>query len=295
MIQQYNIIKLLQLLDKYIYSKLVPESSGNLTCSISNEVILELFDSKIELVNSLEFYSQTLILAASSKVQSYPLVQEYEITASGLVITHNCDGLRYYLNRSSKAMIYNGAIQLLFAKAFAKYSFNGELIYSFLSKGYEYTCTPEELRTMLEMNYQNSFLLPRVLYPTENAIRKLYDENKIPFYFTVTLKKSLLGTGRKIIEIRFEVKDYVVLLRQKRLRENYIKFIVKKLRELFPWDYPFYQHKIESMPDSTVEQIYELIKNIETDPDYNKTATSTLIKHKLRVNFDIIVQFESNP
>lgn len=61
----------------------------------------------------------------------------------------------------------------------------GEALYSILSQGYEYSCTPDELKKLLGVNYINSMLKVRVLSPAENIIRGLFDQGAIPFLPTL--------------------------------------------------------------------------------------------------------------
>jgi len=287
--QQYNILLLLQLFDKHIYSSITENlCSESLENFIAIADINTIFDTTSELLNSLEFYSQYLVRLTTDKECIFPLIEEYHLEKEGLYITHNQNAIRHYLYRNNHVTIYNGAIQLLFAKAFT----HSNHIYSFLSKGYEHTCTPDELRALLQMNYSNSFLLPRVLRPAENAIYSLFQNAKIPFYFTSTLQRSMLGKGGKIIGVNFQVIDYVVSLRQNRLRGSYIVFIIESLKKFFPWDFPFYREKIEMLNDVVIEDIFKMIKNLDKDPDYNKIDPSILIRYKLQEQFGVKPQVD---
>ena len=294
----YNILSVLNLFDKYIYSN-VSESSEELASSSLHTFITwprvhEVFpkeDEKELLHNSLNYYAQTLIeIQEENLTFIIPLVESYSITSTGVNITHNYKGLKCLLYRTSNIVIHNSVTEVLFTSTFPRCILQGEILYSFLSSGYKYTCTPDELRSLLKTNYTNAELHARVLRPAEKSVLKLYQEAKIPFYFQIQMEKSIVGYGGRIMAITFELIDYIVLLRLKRMRAHYMEYIMEQLMILFPFDYPFLEEGIECLSDDIVASIFTMIKNIESDPDYHKVELSTLIRYKLQENYKVILQ-----
>lgn len=74
-----------------------------------------------------------------------------------------------------------------------------------------------------------------------------------------------------------------------RLRPYHIQFIIDKLIELLPFDYPFLEEGINQLDDKAIDTIYHMIRDIELDPDYGKIETPTLIKYKLQHQYQITV------
>ena len=85
----------------------------------------------------------------------------------------------------------------------------------------------------------------------------------------------------------FDIINEIDVLRLARLRPEYMKFIMQQLKKLYPFDYPFIEEKIIKREDKTIHEIYTMLSGIEEDPDFHKIATSTLVKFKLRQDFNI--------
>lgn len=292
-----NIVQLQKLFDKWIYSTLDEEklidiaSVGQFVVNtLSWENIYEYFPNKADFYSSLNIYAETIIQRKDDQdnFTTYQLLCRCKvIDEKNIQIKHEPSGLRLYLYRRSDAMIYNSYFKEIFIKAFERYSMKGEALYYILSKGYEYSYTPEELKELFGVNYINSMLKVRVLSPAERIIRELFDQGILPFFFNITLERSIIGRGSKIIKIRFNIIDNIILLRLKRCRDDHMRFIMSQLTELFPFDYPFLEEDLKKADDQAIENIYHMIRHIEDDPDYLKIATSTLIRYKLQQDYAI--------
>lgn len=291
MLQNNNIILLQKLFDKYIYSTFTEEEELITLSAAHRMITTELdwtdihkdFPTKESFSSSVQIYSKTVIqLLQKGGFDSYSLVTRCQDMGNSVRISHVPAGLRLYLYRQPSAMICNSHFQEIFIRAFERYNIRGGALYSLLSKGYQNSCTPEELKELLEVNYINSMLKVRVLSPAEKIVRELFDAGIISFYFKVEVKRSVIGRGSKIIEFQFNVIDNLVLLRQKRKRPVYMKFIMSQLTELFPFDYPFLEESINTLGNKEIEQIHIMIRDIKKDPDYKKMATSTLVKYKIQ-------------
>lgn len=297
MLQNNNIIILQQLFDKYIYSEYTEEQLTDLdandriiTTELDWEDVYQYFPTKEAFSSSVQIYSGTIIqIPQKGGFDSYSLITRCHDIGNSVRIRHVPAGLKFYLYRHPSAVICNSYFQEILIQSFEKYSLKGSALYSILSKGYQYSCTPEELKSLLEVNYINSMLKFRVISPAEKIVRELYNEGKIPFYFTFESKRSVIGQGSKIIEFQFNTIDNLVLLRRKRERPIYMDCIMSQLTKLFPFDYPFLEEDIKKLDDKTVENIYNMIKNIESDQDYHKIDTSTLIKYKLQQGYKVTI------
>jgi len=292
-----NIVQLQKLFDECIYSTLDEEKLRDIAFAsqlVENNLewdkIYKYFPQKEDFYASLNVYGETIIQYKDGQdnFATYRLLCRCKtLDEKNLLIKHEPDGLRLYLYRDPNAIIHNSYFKEIFIKAFERYSMKGEVLYSILSQGYEYSCTPDELKGLLGVNYINSMLKVRVLSPAENIIRGLFDQGIIPFFIDITLDRSVLGRGSKIIKMRFNIIDNLVLLRQKRCRADRMKFIMSQLTELFPFDYPFLEEDIKKTSDKTIEDIYHMIRYIDKDPDYLKIGVSTLIRYKLQQEYGI--------
>lgn len=297
-----NIIQLQKLFDECIYSTLDEEKLRSIAFDsqlVENNLewdkIYKYFPRKEDFYASLKVYGETIIQRKDGQdnFATYRLLCRCKtIDEKSLLIKHESDGLRLYLYRDPNATIHNSHFKAVFIKAFERYSMKGEALYSILSQGYEYSCTPDELKKLLGVNYINSMLKVRVLSPAENIIRGLFDQGAIPFFTNIMLDRSVLGRGSKIIKMRFNIIDNLVLLRQKRCRADHMKFIMSQLTDLFPFDYPFLEEDIKKTSDKTIEDIYHMIRYIDKDPDYLKIGVSTLIRYKLQQKYGIKIEKE---
>ena len=296
MSQSNNINLLQQLLDKHVYSLFTEKQLEDLsaddkiiTTDLSWQDINLYFPNKSSFLSSIKIYGETIFQRIDSEdnFEAFSLITRCRNIGEKVQIRHAAAGLKLYLYRNPETMIYNTYLKEILIKAFERYNMQGSALYSILSKGYNHSCTPEELKEMLGVNYINSMLKSRVLSPAENIVHELFNDGQIPFYFNIDLRRSVIGRGSKIIEINFEIIDNIVLLRLKRNRPTYMSFILAQLIELFPFDYPFLEEDIKKVDDKTVEKIYMMIKHIEDDPDYLKIANSTLIRWKLQTLFNI--------
>lgn len=290
----YNqIITLLNIFDDQIYTTLSEENvSGTVNSFISSETILKYFSTREEFILSLSVYIQTIIeekIESSQDILAYPLVRKIKSTKEGVEIIHDYKALQLYLHPYEQITILNSFIKAVFVNALSKYNLKADILYDLLTQNSLYNCTPESLKATLGINYTNSMLKMRVLDPVESTIHKLYQNGELPFYISITVEKSLFGSGGKIIGINFETNNHLAVLRLARLRPCHIQFITDKLIELFPFDYPFLEEGINQLNDKAVDTIFHMIKDIELDPDYGKIETSTLIKYKLKHQYQISV------
>ena len=290
----YNqIITLLNIFDDQIYTTLSEENvSGTVNSFISSETILKYFSSREEFILSLSVYIQTIIeekIESSQDILAYPLVRKIKSTKEGVEIIHDYKALQLYLHPHEQITILNSFIKAVFVNALSKYNLKADILYDLLTQNSLYSCTPESLKATLGINYTNSMLKMRVLDPVESTIHKLYQNGELPFYISITVEKSLFGSGGKIIGVNFETNNHLAVLRLARLRPCHIQFITDKLIELLPFDYPFLEEGINQLNDKAVDTIFHMIKDIELDPDYGKIETSTLIKYKLKHQYQISV------
>lgn len=296
-----NIVQIQRLFDKYIYS-LYDE---NILMDVENEDklienrlswnnIYEFFENKKDFYSSMNIYAGTTIYTPlpNEYYESCRLLSFFKSADDGVRIKHDPKGLRLYLYRQPDSEINNGDLKGIFTEPFERYKMKGDILYSFLTKGYQYKCTPEELKQQLGINYINSMLKVKILSPAEKIVKSLFDQGSIPFYFKINFERSIMGPGNRIIKIHFETVDNIVLLRQKRMRPNYMKFIMSQLIKFCPFDYPFIEeYSLKKIDDGAIESIYEMIRNIEKDPDFHKLATSTLVKFKLCHDFGIKMDY----
>ena len=290
----YNqIITLLNIFDDQIYTTLSEENvSGTVNSFISSETILKYFSTREEFILSLSVYIQTIIeekIESSQDILAYPLVRKIKSTKEGVEIIHDYKALQLYLHPHEQITILNSFIKAIFVNALSKYNLKADILYDLLTQNSLYSCTPETLKATLGINYTNSMLKMRILDPVESTIHKLYQNGELPFYISITVEKSLFGSGGKIIGVNFETNNHLAVLRLARLRPCHIQFITDKLIELLPFDYPFLEEGINQLNDKAVDTIFHMIKDIELDPDYGKIETSTLIKYKLKHQYQISV------
>lgn len=290
----YNqIITLLNIFDNQIYTTLSEENvSGTVNSFISSETILKYFSTREEFILSLSVYIQTIIeekIESSQDILAYPLVRKIKSTKEGVEIIHDYKALQLYLHPYEQITILNSFIKAVFVNALNKYNLKADILYDLLTQNSLYSCTPESLKATLGINYTNSMLKMRILDPVESTIHKLYQNGELPFYISITVEKSLFGSGGKIIGVNFETNNHLAVLRLARLRPCHIQFITDKLIELLPFDYPFLEEGINQLNDKAVDTIFHMIKDIELDPDYGKIETSTLIKYKLKHQYQISV------
>ncbi len=85
----------------------------------------------------------------------------------------------------------------------------------------------------------------------------------------------------------FDIINEIDVLRLARLRPEYMKFYNATIEEAISIRYPFIEEKIIKREDKTIHEIYTMLSGIEEDPDFHKIATSTLVKFKLRQDFNI--------
>ena len=290
----YNqIITLLNIFDDQIYTTLSEENvSGTVNSFISSETILKYFSTREEFILSLSVYIQTIIeekIESSQDILAYPLVRKIKSTKEGVEIIHDYKALQLYLHPYEQITILNSFIKAVFVNALSKYNLKADILYDLLTQNSLYSCTRESLKATLGINYTNSMLKMRILDPVESTIHKLYQNGELPFYISITVEKSLFGSGGKIIGVNFETNNHLAVLRLARLRPCHIQFITDKLIELLPFDYPFLEEGINQLNDKAVDTIFHMIKDIELDPDYGKIETSTLIKYKLKHQYQISV------
>lgn len=290
-----NIIQLQKLFDKYIYSLYdeasliaIDKQEKYIETTLTADNIYEFFDNQEDFYVNLRVYTDTIIkLYTNDGYEICKLIHFIKKEGDNIRIKHDSLGLRLYLYRHPNAEINNSYIKALFIKSFERYKMKGDVLYSFLTKGYQYSCTPEELKEQLGINYINSMLKVKILSPAEKIVKELFDNKLIPFYFTISFDRSVMEPGNRIIRINFKVTDNLIILRQKRLRPDYIDFIKSVLIKFFPFNYPFIEEDIKKLDDITVEKIYILTRDIEKDPDFHKIDTTTLIGYKLQHEYGI--------
>lgn len=289
----FNFRMLLSLLDEQIYRSFSDhESSDNIISHIPWDKIYKTFPSKEIFLHTLSIYHQTII---SEKNQNgnfsmRSLVISCEVNGTGIEIKHSTSALYIYLFHDDKSIVENSAIENIFLNALTRFNMKSDVLYAIISKNKQFKTTPEDLKAMLGINYTNAMLKSRVLLPVENAINKLYEEGQIPFYIKINIERAVIGRGSKINNVLIDTINDIDLLHLKHMRPQYMHSIMKQLMVLFPFDYPFLEEDIKRKDDETIKNIYDMISNIEQDPDYRKIETSILVRYKLQQNYSIKIK-----
>lgn len=289
----FQIRRLLDLLDEQIYSSfLEQEQSRSISSFIPWKVVHQFFTSEKVFLSTLSLYHQTIIseIKPNGNFKMSPLVVSCDINDDGVEIEHITSALKSYLFHEENSIAENSYIEEVFTNALSKYNIKSDVLYSIVSKGTQYKTSPEELKDVLGINYSNAMLKSRVLLPIEKTINNLYNEYLLPFYFTFQTERSTIGRGSKTNGVTINIINHLDLLRLKRERPTYMEFIMSQLTQLFPFDYPFLEDDIKRMDDKAVADINIMIRDIEHDSDYNKIATSTLIKYKLQQDFKVVLK-----
>lgn len=288
----FQIRRLLDLLDEQIYSSFSEqEQSHSISSFISWKAIHQFFTSENVFLSTLSLYHQTIISETkpNGNFKMSPLVVSCDINADGVEIEHITSALKSYLFHKGNSIVENSYIEEVFTNALSKYNMKSKVLYSIMSKETQYKTSPEELKELLNINYSNAMLKSRVLLPVEKTIYNLYQEYLLPFYFTFQTERSVIGRGSKTNGVTINIINHLDLLRLKRKRPIYMDFIMSQLTKLFPFDYPFLEEDIKKLDNKTVEDIYNMIRNIESDQDYHKIDTSTLIKYKLQQDYKVTI------
>lgn len=286
----FEIRRMLDLLDKHIYSSFSEhEESASISSFIDWPSIRLFFPIDSVFLSTLSLYHQTIICESSpnDNFKMCPLVLSCEVNDRGVEIEHNTSALKSYLFPSKTSTIENSYIKEIFINALSKYKLESDVLYDIVSKGKQFRSSPEELKKLLKINYANAMLKSRVLIPIQKSIYNLYQEYLLPFYFTIQTERAIVGSGSKTNGVTINTINHLDMLRLKRERQSYMIFIMERLTELFPFDYPFLEEDIKLLSDESIEEICDMIKNIKQDPDYNKMETSILIKWKLQDKYNI--------
>lgn len=290
-LSSYSFRSLLALFDEQIYSSFsIQKKSYCITSYISWDSIYKYFPNQSAFFSILALYHQTVVREVTkSGFKMRPLVISCDENNTGIEIKHNTDALSIYLYHADKSTIENTYIANVFLNALSKFNMKSDVLYEIISKGKTYKTSPEELKAMLGINYTNAMLKSRILIPIEKVISKLYMEGSLPFYIKINIGRAVIGRGSKINTVAFDIINEIDVLRLARLRSEYMKFIMQQLKKLYPFDYPFIEEKIIKREDKTIHEIYTMLSRIEEDPDFHKIATPTLVKFKLRQDFNISI------
>lgn len=290
----FNFRSLLALLDEQIYTSFSDQEKNefSITSFITWDTIRKIFPSKAVFLSTLSIYHQTIIneKEQNGNFKMRPLVMSCEVSNSGITIEHSTSALIIYLFHNDSSSIENSYIEEVFLNALSKFNMRSDVLYSIISESRQYETSPEELKTLLGINYTNAMLKSRVLLPIEKSISKLYEIGRIPFYIKISIKRAVIGRGSKVNNIIIDVINYLDLLRIKRMRPEHMSFIMRNLIKFFPFDYPFLEEDIKKLDDNIVADIYQMIRYIEKDPDYPKIDTSILVRYKLQQQFNVKIQ-----
>lgn len=290
-LSSHSFRSLLALLDEQIYSSFSnQEKNYSITSYISWDSIYKYFSDKSAFLSIFSLYHQTVVQEfTKSGFKMRPLVISCDEHNTGIEIKHNTDALYIYLYHDDKSIIENTYITNTFLNAVSKFNMKSDVLYEIISKGKPYKTSPEELKATLGINYTNAMLKSRILIPIEKTISELYMKGALPFYIKINIERAVIGRGSKINNVTFDIINEIDLLRLARMKPEYMKFIMQQLRKLYPFDYPFIEEKIIKREDKTIYEIYSMLFNIEKDPDFHKLATPTLVKFKLRQDFNILM------
>ena len=292
----YDIIKLHHLLDKYVYSPVNYEIELNRKSIKTNigweEIHLfiqsnSLEETKYQINKALCCYAQTYITIYSDNdfFKSYPLVMDVAATDSGLLIEHNTIALKHYLRHFDKNVeIWNRSIEKLLIQ---NLKLSGDIIYSYLSRGYENSISIEQLKKDLGSTLSNPQFLYRIIRPIESEILSLYNQKLIPFYIKVDPNKSASGSGGRLLGVTFKMIDEVSIMRQTKLLPEYLDYMEEQLLCIYPMEYPFIMEQIKERPGDLIENIHNAIKYISVDPIVYELPITRVVKTKLEELFNI--------
>lgn len=93
--------------------------------------------------------------------------------------------------------------------------------------------------------------------------------------------------GHKTTDVVIDVFHEIEILKLSRMRKASMNYIIGELIKFFPFDYPFIENNLNQVDDKTIDDIYNMIKNIESDPDFGKLPAAALVKYKLLQEFGI--------
>ena len=294
--ENYDIIQLHHLLDKYVYSQVNYENELNRKTIKTNiswkEILLflhctSLIEAKKHMREAFYCYAQTYVTIYTENdfFSSYPLVVDVDATDSGIMIEHNTIALKHYLKHfDNKVEIWNRFIENLLAQHLKS---SGKVIYSYLCRGYENTISMEILKKDLGSTLSNPQFLYRIIRPIETEILSLYNKRLIPFYVKVETQKSASGSGGRLLGVTFKIIDEVSLIRQTKLLPEYLDYLEEQLLCIYPMEYPFLMEQIKEMPTAVIEKLHNAIKYIGTDPVAYELPIARVVKTKLEEDFDI--------
>lgn len=294
--ENYDIIQLHHLLDKYVYSQVNYENELNrktIKTNISWKEILpflhcpSLIEAKKQMREAFYCYAQTFVTIYTENdfFSSYPLVVDVDATDFGIMIEHNTIALKHYLKHFDKKVeIWNRFIENLLTLHLKS---PGRVIYSYLCRGYENTISMEILKKDLGSTLSNPQFLYRIIRPIEAEILSLYNKRLIPFYVKVETQKSASGSGGRLLGVTFNFIDEVSLIRQTKLLPEYLEYLEEQLLCIYPMEYPFLMEQIKEMPTAVIEKLHNTIKYIGTDPVAYELPIARVVKTKLEEDFNI--------
>ena len=294
--ENYDIIQLHHLLDKYVYSQVNYENELNRKTIKTNiswkEILLflhctSLIEAKKHMREAFYCYAQTFVTIYTENdfFSSYPLVIDEDDTKYEIIIEHNTIALKHYLKHfDNKVEIWNRFIENLLAQHLKS---SGKVIYSYLCRGYENTISMEILKKDLGSTLSNPQFLYRIIRPIETEILSLYNKRLIPFYVKVETQKSASGSGGRLLGVTFKIIDEVSLIRQTKLLPEYLDYLEEQLLCIYPMEYPFLMEQIKEMPTAVIEKLHNAIKYIGTDPVAYELPIARVVKTKLEEDFDI--------
>lgn len=294
--ENYDIIQLHHLLNKYVYSQVNYENELNrktIKTNISWKEILpflhcpSLIEAKKQMREAFYCYAQTFVTIYTENdfFSSYPLVVDVDATDFGIMIEHNTIALKHYLKHFDKKVeIWNRFIENLLTLHLKS---PGRVIYSYLCRGYENTISMEILKKDLGSTLSNPQFLYRIIRPIEAEILSLYNKRLIPFYVKVETQKSASGSGGRLLGVTFNFIDEVSLIRQTKLLPEYLEYLEEQLLCIYPMEYPFLMEQIKEMPTAIIEKLHNTIKYIGADPVAYELPIARVVKTKLEEDFNI--------
>lgn len=295
-LENYDIIQLHHLLDKYVYSQINYENELNRKTIKTNiswkEILLylhstSLIEAKKQMKEALCCYAQTFVTIYTENdfFSSYPLVVDVDANDFGIVIEHNTIALKHYLKHfDNKVEVWNRFIENLLTQHLKS---SGRVIYSYLCRGYENTISMEILKKDLGSTLSNPQFLYRIIRPIEAEILSLYNKRLIPFYVKVEAQKAASGSGGRLLGVTFKVIDEISLIRQTKLLPEYLDYLEEQLLCIYPMEYPFLLEQIKEMPTAVIEKLHNTIKYIGADPIAYELPIARVVKTKLEEDFNI--------
>lgn len=118
----------------------------------------------------------------------------------------------YIINSGAPSLDYN-------LTKYIKCSYTYEMYWEMLKHddprdSYKFFLSPGDINKKFEIKYNVTQIVEKILVPTQKEIKKFFDENLAPRFFTYNERRELIGKCRKIIGWEFTIHNEVRVKRQ---------------------------------------------------------------------------------